>query len=601
VTEGSTDPADTIASIVSDAELIALAEEWSRQSEGTDLPPPAPPAEEGAASPSAGPPGRDRGADHVFAWRMLRRCAREPETDIGNARRMLIRHGRELIRVEGLGWAVFDGKRWVQDFFDAHVRPLAHGAAEMIRHEACTFLPSDEERGRSDAWAVNEDRWRELTSKGRGRTPEENVELGALTELAVLAEGAKEALAKRRDGRRRYGKTSCNSGKLDNMLQEAGVYVTRSVASFDRDPLALNCENGTLRLIKVGEGKKSAWTIRLDRHRREDFLSKLVPVAYDETAECPTFLAFAERVMPEDENRSFMQRYLGYCLTALTQEQVFVFLYGQGRNGKSTLVDLVCRMLGDYATTVPFETLAGDDRRKGSEATPDLVRVPGARLVRASEPETGMTFRESMVKSLTSGEPILIRRMREEFIEIYPTFKLIVSGNHKPNIKGADEGIWRRVLLFPFEIQIPKEEVDRALPEKLWAERSGILNWLLAGALSYLEDGLRVPQGVRAATEEYREASDAYGAFIRGALIVTGADIDTVTPGELYDAFRLFCGKQGFYPVGSTTFNKAMPDQASKHGFRKAKTNGLSVYRGVAIQEDFRPGASPSRTPQDDD
>lgn len=599
--DGAVDPADIIAAIVGDAELVAIADEWSRQTDGMDpSAPPAPPGEPSAAvAPLAG--GRDRGADHVFAWRMLKRCAREPETDIGNARRMLIRHGRELIRVEGLGWAVFDGKRWVQDFFDAHVRPLAHGAAEMIRHEACTVLASDEEKSRTQAWSGNEDRWRELTTKGRGRTPEENVELGALTELAVLAETANDALAKRREGRRRYGKTSCNSSKLDNMLQEAGVYVTRSVANFDRDPMAINLHNGTLRLVKAGEGTKSVWTVRLDRHRREDFLSKLVPVAYDERAECPLFLGFFERIVPDQEIRTFLQRYLGYCVTALTAEQVFVFLYGQGRNGKSTLVDLVCRILGDYATTVPFETLAGDDRRKGSEATPDLVRVPGARLVRASEPETGMTFRESMVKSLTSGEPILIRRMREEFIEIYPTFKLLISGNHKPNIKGADEGIWRRVLLVPFEVLIPKDEVDRALPEKLWTERAGILNWLIAGALSYLEEGLRVPEAVRAATEEYREASDAYGAFIRGALIVTGADIDTVTPGELYDAFRVFCGKQGFYPVGSTTFNKAMPDQAAKHGFRKAKSNGLSVYRGVAIQEDFRHGANPSRTPPDGD
>ena len=369
-----------------------------------------------------------------------------------------------------------------------------------------------------------------------------------------------------------------------------------------RFPCGRLVANGTLRLFRYEKsaGNKvqapAIWVVRLDPHNKADLISKLADVEYNDAAECPVFLTFLDTILPDDEVRSFIQRYLGYCLTALTHEQVFVFLYGAGRNGKSTLVDVICRLLGDYSTTVPFETLAGDDRRKGSEATPDLVRMPGARIVRASEPESGMKFRESMVKSLTSGEPILIRRMREEFIEIYPTFKLIISGNHRPDIRGGDDGIWRRVLLVPFDVQISRSEVDRALPDKLWAERSGILNWLIAGALSYLEEGLCVPDSVRAATDDYREQSDVYGAFLKGACDVTGDDSDIETPGDLYTSFKIFCERQGFFAFGVSTFNKALPERAAAYGFRKAKSMGLSLYRGLRIKPEFKP-SDPSRTP----
>ncbi len=523
-------------------------------------------------------------------WQLVQRCASEPETDIGNGRRFLHRHGDDILMIEGLGWAVYDSKRWIQDFFSSNVRPLAHDTVETIRLEASFVEPDEDEQKLIAEGEEVFGRYRELKKRGRGRSPEDEIELLKLEGIVRAGQEAQKSVSERKARRMRYGKTSANSGKIDNMLKESAVYRMRPVSVLDGDPYAINCENGTLRLFQRQAGQdKTIWDVRHDPHSKSDLFSKLAPVSYDLSAECPGFLAFIDRILPDEKIRAFIQRYLGYCLTALTCEQVFVFFYGNGRNGKSTLVDLICRIIGDYATTIPFETLAGDDRRKGSEATPELVRVPGARIVRASEPELGMKFRESMVKSLTSGEPILLRRMREEFIEIYPTFKLIVSGNHRPDIRGGDDGIWRRVVLVPFLVQIPKEEVDKALPEKLWAERAGILNWLLAGALSYLEQGLMIPDEVRAATEDYRDQSDAYGAFLRAACEITGEDSDIETPGDLYAAFKVFCERQGFYAVNVSTFNKALPDKAASFGFRKAKTNGLSVYRGLRVREEFKP------------
>ncbi|MBS1164163.1 MAG: hypothetical protein H6R00_188 [Proteobacteria bacterium] len=548
-------------------------------------------------SPEAGSlpvPVEDSG-EPVVDWDMVKICSAEPETDIGNGRRFLIWNGDRVVSIEGLGWAVHDGKRWGLDYFESAVRPLAHHTVEAIRHEARFIEPTKEE---ADAMALAEEhhlRWRELVKKGKSRDMKDEVELFEMGNTMTAGERAADAVDDRKSKRARYAKTSASSGKMDNMMNEAKCYRSRPVSVLDSDPYAINFANGTVRLYRKED---KTWTWRIDEHNRADLISKLAPVEFLPEAECPVFLTFIETVLPDDDVRAFMKRYLGYCLTALTHEQVFTFLYGMGRNGKSTLVDIICRILGDYTTTVPFETLAGDDRRKGSEATPDLVRVPGARIVRASEPESGMKFRESMVKSLTSGEPILIRRMREEFIEIYPTFKLIVSGNHRPDIRGGDDGIWRRVLLVPFEVQIPKDQVDRQLPEKLWAERSGILNWLLQGALSYLEEGLKVPDAVRSATEDYREQSDPYGAFLKGACLVSGQDDDIATPGELYAAFKRFCERQGFFCVSVSTFNKAIPEKAAAFGFRKAKTNGLSVYRGIRVLDEFK--FDPSYTPAPD-
>ncbi|WP_158554675.1 DNA primase family protein [Methylovirgula sp. 4M-Z18] len=599
------DPNQIIAGIV-EAAVAASAEDDACAIDGADDPPP----------PPDDPPEPPQPTGDEPDWERVRLCAAEPETDIGNARRFLHRHGDAALSIEGLGWAVFEGKRWVQDYFGAVVRPLAHSTVELIKLETAMIEPTVEEQALIDAGAEALMPWLEAKKKSK-RTPDEERELMRLAAVVEAGEKAKGRIADRRAKRARYAKTSASSGKMDNMLGEAKVYRSRPVAVLDADPFAVNCENGTLRLFEHrfaangagatrthGVGANGAgdtrtdgiWNVRFDLHRKADFISKLAPVAYDPDAECPLFEGFLETILPDDAVRQFVQRYLGYALTALTREQVFVFFYGSGRNGKSTLVDLICRLLGDYTTTVPFETLAGDDRRKGSEATPDLVRVPGARIVRASEPETGMKFRESMVKSLTSGEPILIRRMREEFIEVYPTFKLIISGNHRPDIRGGDDGIWRRVLLVPFEVQIPKDEVDRALPDKLWAERAGVLNWLIAGALSYLQEGLRVPDAVRGATDEYREQSDSYGGFLRAACEVTGFDHDTETPGDLYAAYRVYCERQGFFAVGVSTFNKAIPERTVQFGFRKAKTMGLSVYRGLRILDEFKPH-SPSRTP----
>jgi len=533
------------------------------------------------------PPGDGGGGADNEALELLRLCAEEPETDIGNGRRLLHRHRDKLLNIANRGVHVFDGRRWAWDETDSLARRLCHETAELIGEERSVMRRHEREQAiiaEADATAGELKALRNI--KAADLTAEQKARAAQLQSLEVAAQEAMKAFNDRKAARARHAKSSASTAKVDNMLREASPYITRTMADMDEDPLALNCLNGTIRFFETPAGDgRSIWDVRLDPHRREDLLTKCCAAEFDLDAPAPQFEAFLERMQPDDEVRDFIQRYLGYCITGLTHEQVFAFFHGFGRNGKSTLVDIICRILADYSATVPIETLAGEQRRKGGDATPDLMRVPGARLVRASEPESSMKFKEAMIKSLTSDEPILIRGLHKDFIEIYPSFKLIVSGNHKPRIDNDDNGIWRRVMLVPWSVQLPKAHVDKQLGRKLWLERNGILAWLVRGALSYFARGLDVPEAVLAATEEYRADSNPIGACLDAFFEFTDDDRDRLDPGEIFNVYERARHSQAYPQFGLATFNKRLPDQAAARGSQKIKSMGLMVYTHIKLSE----------------
>lgn len=539
-------------------------------------------------------------------WAMADRCAQQPQNDIGNGMRLRLRCGENLSYAQRIGFFVWDERRWQEDVEGKVARPLAHKVVEAIPVEVFLIKPTPEEQADMDAGIGIDGEIAELKALDKP-TPDQKVRLGQLLTAQQRAAQARKRWTARRSARRKFGVSSGNSGKIEGMLKEAAPYLSRAMDEFDTEPLALNCESGTLRFrFERVEDEESdpddpryreGHVVEVSPHRREDFITKLAPAAWDPDAPRPVFEAFMARILPKPEVRDFVQRYLGYCLTALTREQVFVVFHGEGRNGKSTLVDVVAKVLGDYGTTVPIATLVGDDRRKGGEATPDLVRLPGARFVRTAEPKQGMPFDESLIKALTGGEPILVRRLNQEFIEVYPTFKLVVSCNRKPEIRGDDDGIWRRVLLVPFEVQIPVEEVDKGLADKLWQERSGILAWLVEGALAYLDGGLRPPGDVRSATDEYREESDILGSFVRAALEVTRLPEDKVEAGRLYTVYENWCRLNGHTPWRAETFSRRIAKAAERHGIAKVKSS-IILFTGIRVRPEFL-GPAPSRTRDD--
>lgn len=577
------------------------------KAEGIELPPaehgqptaqPTEP-EQTAAEDDAQDPGDDRAdgqPDDDIDWPLLYRCAAEDQNDVGNAARLRHRFGRDLLHIQHVEYFAYDGRRWKEDVDLVRTRPMCHQTAFLIRQEPHVIKPdADEQMVIDQAQRAREemtDIEAQMSALADGDIADAAAAMKALKarhadlKLHVMAgDVIKARYQAMRSARRKFSVSSGNSGKLAGMLEQVTPYISRSMDDMDCDPMAINVANGTLRFVKDG----NRWQVACDPHRREDFMTKLMDVKWTPDAACPNFEKFLFRILPDEAVRGFVQRYFGYAMTGLDREQVFTIFHGEGRNGKSTLVDAVCSVMGEYSVTLPIASLVNENKSgKGSEATPDLARLPGARLVRSSEPKEGMAFDESLIKGLTSGEPIPVRRLHKEFIDVYPDFKMVISVNRKPIIRGNDDGIWRRVLMVPYDVQIPEDEIDRNLPELLLTEREGILNWLLEGCCNYLEAGLAPPEAVKAATREFREESDTVGGFVRAALEMTKRETDTITGGVMYNAFVIYCQKQGIPPLNGHTFGRRIKKSAVQFGFTSHKSS-LQMYVGVALRDEYRP------------
>lgn len=292
--------------------------------------------------------------------------------------------------------------------------------------------------------------------------------------------------------------------KQTNVLSAAkGVpeLVVRS-SELDRDPMLLNVRNGTLNLS----------TGVLEPHTPSDYITKILGVDYTPQSRCPEFLRFLDKVLAgSDKLISYLQRYIGYCLTGRTDEQVLLFLYGTGANGKTTLANILEALLADYAVTAASDLLM---LRPTRNATNDVAAIRGARLVKVSEIDDGERLAEAQIKTLTGGDRITCRFLYGEFFQYTPQGKILLLGNYKPRIKGCDYGIWRRIHLVPFRVTIPKHERDPRLLDKLLAELPGILTWAVQGCQEWLRTGLMPPDEVAYEVEEYRRSEDVFQQWI---------------------------------------------------------------------------------------
>jgi putative DNA primase/helicase len=355
----------------------------------------------------------------------------------------------------------------------------------------------------------------------------------------------------------------------DNMLALAqsvpGISVSHE--ALDGDAWLLNVANGTLDL-RTGV---------LREHARADHLTKLSPVAYDASAACPTWDRFLERVTGGNvELANFLARAVGYSLTGDVGEQVVFFLQGAGANGKSTFTKILRELLGDYGTQAAPDLLLA----KHGEAHPtEIADLHGARFALCQEVEQGRAWAEATLKQITGGDRVKARRMRENFWEFEPTHKLWVCANHRPRVRGADEGIWRRIKLVPFAVTIPEGERDRTLLEKLRAELPGILAWAVRGCLAWQRDGLGVPEEIREATAAYRLAEDQIESFIEDAC-ETGPGFEAPkTP--LYEAFRRWLLASGEPIIDAKEFRARMLAK----GFAENRTKSARVWCGVRVRD----------------
>lgn len=484
--------------------------------------------------PDAGPivlgaQAPEPGADRDFEERL----ASFARNDAGNAERLIARRGGEFIWLKDAGWFGWHEGHWSLGEGDVLVRLAALETARAMRFEANALF---------EAGALD------------GETPKKFKE--------------------RIDRAHKWTVTSGNAGRLDAMIAWAAPRLRRAVEDLDADPFRFNVVNGTLVLGDIAQGEDVA----LVSHNPADLITRQSPVAYDETAAaCPLWRGFLDYFLPDRTVQSFLQRWFGYCLTGSTGEQCLVLFHGQGRNGKSTCVDLMSWLMGDYAMGLPIASLLQNDRKGGSEASPDLARLPGARMVRAAEPKQGAAFDESLLKQLTGGEPMAVRHLNKGFFDFLPTFKLVLSFNRRPTVRGDDDGIWRRLLLVPWEVQLPADEVDKHFLDKLKEEAPAILNWVLDGYRMWREFGLQVPDAVKVATEDYRADSDPIGNFIAGACeIKEGVES---TSSQLFTAYNAWCRRNALEPISQTAFGRRLSE---RKGVKKIRS-GTIRYQGIAV------------------
>lgn len=337
---------------------------------------------------------------------------------------------------------------------------------------------------------------------------------------------------------------------------------------FDKHKYLLNVENGIVNL-KTG---------KLQQHDRELGLTKITNIAFDENAICPEWLNFLDQIFQGDkELAEYMQRLIGYSLTGEITEQIMVFLIGGGSNGKSTFINIIKDIMGDYGRQAKSDTFI---KKKETGANNDIARLVGSRFVSAIESEDGEQLSEAFVKQITGGEPVLARFLRQEFFEFIPEFKVFFTTNHKPVIKGVDEGIWRRIRLIPFNLQLPKEKRDKKLPEKLSLEMPGILNWAIEGCLKWQQSGLQDPAIVMKATGDYKEEMDILGPFMFECCFKR-EDVQ-IEAKELYEVYANWCFRNGEHQLKNRAFYRILETQ----GFKRERGNRNKYYiKGVTLAD----------------
>ena len=362
-----------------------------------------------------------------------------------------------------------------------------------------------------------------------------------------------------------------SSARLTAMLTVGQALLPVATDDLDRDPDLLNVANGTLDL-RTGE---------LRPHDRDDWLTRLAPVEYDPDAECPRWAAFLDRVMGGNQGLiTFLQRAVGYSLTGHTNEQILLLLYGVGANGKSTFLETLRAILADYSAITDFNTFM---KRDSEGARNDLARLVGTRLVSAVEAEAGKPLAEALIKQLTGGDTITARFLFKEYFDFKPQFKIWLAANHKPNVRGSDHGIWRRIRLVPFTVTIPEPERDPRLTQKLAGELPGILAWAVRGCLAWREYGLSMPPEVLAATASYREEMDRFGGFFDEICVIE--DGATITAKELYEAYQKWCEANG----ERTRSKKALAMVLRERGYEAFRTKRARCWRGLRLRQQDEP------------
>jgi putative DNA primase/helicase len=447
-----------------------------------------------------------------------------PQTDLGHADLFRDLYGQSVrYTADQKAWYLWDGTRWARD----QVGAIQERAKDCVRHVR--------------------DVLRRQLAEATDTAEKERIARAA-TDLAKWETHA----------------------KLWAMLSlaESDPTIATPVSAWDTHPTLLCCPNGIVDLR----------TGTLRPHQRDDLITQRCPTRYDATAECPQWLAFLDRTFGGNgELIAYLQRAVGYSLTALTSEQVLHVCYGYGANGKSTFLDTVSAILGtDYHAHASFETFLAQRGRSGPRD--DLARLDRKRFVKSSESEEGRRWDEALIKQITGDSTITVRHLYEREREIAPAFKLWAAANAKPDVRGTDEGIWRRLRLIPFLVTVPEEDRIADFDDRLVRdEAAGILAWMVSGAVEWFRRGLQPTVEIIAATASYREEADVIGAFFRDCCEVAPA-YEVPFP-DLYGVYRAWAEEAREYVKTATAFGREL----ERRGYPTRRLNHTRYRTGIRL------------------
>ncbi len=441
-------------------------------------------------------------------------------TDAGNAERLVASTKGTVRFVHAWGrWIVWRDGRWVIDFGDA----LVSDTAKIVARRVFELLPD-----------IRDTAERDSTFKWAKRCESASM----IANMIKLARGIPSVLTDHND--------------------------------LDRDPWLFNCLNGTVNL-KTGE---------LQDHDPEDLCTIQAPVMFNADASAPLFAAVVARALPDPDVRAFLQRWAGSAATGIPV-QALLLAVGSGANSKSVIMETLQRTLGDGYAVVPHKSLLVAGRHE--QHPTHVASLKGARMVIAPETEAGDRLNEELIKTLTGGDRLRARRMREDEWSFSPSWSAAMHTNHAPRIRGTDEGIWRRLHQVPFTVTIPLEERDETLTEKITeTELPGVLNWLITGCQDWLrhERKLSPPDSVTQATAAYREQQDHIGRFIRARCLL---DPNMSIPAkDLRRAYEEWCTSEGERPWTA----KAVGADLTRRGLDTARLgkHNIHTWTGIDLQ-----------------
>lgn len=440
--------------------------------------------------------------------------------DTGNAQRFYDMFGGGIVyNHTDKTWLYWDGKRWHADL-DKEAYRRAALSIEKMREELEFYQSKDEEDGTSNA-----------------------------------KDFAKHI---------KYTRSMKGEKALVEMAQQLLPVLP---SQLDRHIMAFNTVSGIISL-KTGE---------LTPHDPKWFITKVSEVEYSEgnNYSCPRWLKFLDEIFAGDRDLiRYVQKAVGYSLTGKTTEQCAFFLFGTGNNGKSTFLDVVRDIAGEYAMNIQPETIM--IRTATAAANSDIARLKGARLVTSVEPNEGVRINEGLLKQLTGEDTVTARKLYGNEFEFKPEFKLWMATNHKPIIRGTDTGIWRRIHMIPFTVSIPEEKKDKQLKDKLAEEYPAILQWAVEGCLLWQHEGLEMPRAVREMCKEYRREMDVISAFIEDRCEVAEGAFEK--SGTLYAAYSEWCAKNNEYHMSNTKFGIEVGKR-----YKRIKRSDGNYFIGIAL------------------